>query len=93
MKKHRRTFNAEFKQEAVELVRHSGRSETQIAKELGLTSSVLNRWVRQAQDARPGENRFATRDDIRRLEKEVARLRMERDILKKATAFFAKDSI
>jgi len=46
MKKHRRTFSAEFKQEAVELVRQSGRRETPMAQELGLTSSVLNRWGR-----------------------------------------------
>lgn len=66
MKKRRRKFSVAFKQEAVELVRHSRRSETQVAQELGLTSSVLNRWVRQAQDARPGENRFATQDEVRR---------------------------
>ena len=55
-------------------------------------SSVRNRWVRQAQDARPGENRFATRDDVRRLEKDGVRLRMERDIVKKCHLEFNQSS-
>jgi transposase len=92
MKTRRSKFSPEFKQEAVDLVKRSGKSANQVAKELGISQTSLSRWIREA-DANPGEdNVFATRDELRRLQEENRRLKMERDILKKATAFFAKES-
>ena len=71
-----------FRQEAVRLLRESGKSARQLGRELGVSQSVLSRWKRQADEA----------EEVRRLRREVAQLRMDRDILKKATAFFAKES-
>ena len=92
MKNHRRRFSAEFKQEAVDLVRRSGKSSNQIARELGVNQTALSRWIRAAESSPADRNVFARQEELRRLRKEVERLRMERDILKKATAFFAKES-
>ena len=64
------------------LLRESGKSARQLGRELGVSQSVLSRWKRQADEA----------EEVRRLRREVAHLRMDRDILKKATAFFAKES-
>ena len=64
------------------LLRESGKSARQLGRELGVSQSVLSRWKRQADEA----------EEVRRLRREVAQLRMDRDILKKATAFFAKES-
>ena len=71
-----------FRQEAVRLLRESGKSARQLGRELGVSQSVLSRWKRQVDEA----------EEVRRLRREVAQLRMDRDILKKATAFFAKES-
>ncbi len=85
MKSSRRKFSLEFKQEAVDLVQRSGKSSNQIARELGVNQTSLSRWMREA-ESRPGnENVFVTQEEVRRLRKEVERLKMERDILKKAT--------
>lgn len=92
MKRPRRRFNPEFKQEAVELVRRSDKSANQIARELGISQTTLSRWLRAAGSVPEGENVFATQEELKRLQKENERLRMERDILKKATAFFARES-
>ncbi len=86
----RRTYTPEFKQEAVALVRRSGQSANQVAKELGMTQTSLSRWLRQAIPA--SANGVQTTEELTALRREVARLRMERDILKKAAAFFANES-
>ena len=89
----KRNYTDEFRQEAVRLLRVSGKSARQVGRELGVPQSVLSRWKRQAAEAahRPaGEEDPA--EEVRRLRRENAQLRMERDILKKATAFFAKES-
>ena len=97
-KKTRREFAAEFKREAVILLRDSGRPLTQVASELGLEPSVLRRWrslasgVGQALSAaRPGvaATLSAEQVEIRRLQKELGRAQMERDILKKAVGIFS----
>ena len=92
----RRAFTKEFKAQTVRLVRDSGKSIGVIARELDLGESVLRSWVRQADvDAgRGGPGALTTdeREEFTRLRREVRTLRMERDILKKATAFFAKES-
>jgi transposase len=90
----RRYFSREFKAETVELIRSSGRSVPDICRDLGLTETTVRNWVRQARvDA--GEVEGLTtdeRDELRRLRAENRTLRMERDLMKKAAAFFAKDS-
>ncbi len=92
MNKRRSQYSAEFKQEAVALVKRSGKSANQVARELGLAQTSLSRWLREV-DAHPTEeNVFATQEELKQLKKEIERLRLERDILKKATAFFAKES-
>ena len=92
----RRAFTNEFKAQTVRLVRDSGKSIGVIARELDLGESVLRNWVRQAEvDAgrgRPGALTTDEREEVVRLRREVRTLRMERDILKKATAFFVKES-
>jgi transposase len=91
----RRRFTPEFKAEAVRLVESSEKSLGAIARELDLNDTVLRDWVRQAAvDAgrgRPGALTTAEREELARLRREVKRLEMEREILKKATAFFARE--
>jgi len=86
----------EFKAEAVRLVRESGKSVPTVARELDLTETALRSWVRQAEiDAGRGPAGALTTDEraeLAGLRREVRTLRMERDILKKATAFFAKEN-
>jgi transposase len=89
--KPKRRFTSEFKAHAVELVRVSGKSATELAKDLGISTAALCRWVGKAQAvaSTPNESQAA---ELKRLRKEVETLRMERDFLKKAAAFFAKES-
>lgn len=90
-----RKFSKEFKSEAVKIVLDEGKSVSQVARDLDLTPSALNRWVQQERaDRTNGQTGLTTeeREELRRLRKENRVLRMERDILKKATAFFAKHS-
>ena len=95
-KRRRRAFSDEFKAETVRLVLESGKSIGAIARELDLAETALRRWVRQAEiDAGRGPAGALTtseRDELTQLRRENKRLRMERDILKKATAFFAKEN-
>ena len=92
----RRAFSDEFKAETVRLVRNSEKSIGAIARELDLTDSALRKWVEQAEiDAGRGAGGALTtseREELVRLRRENHRLQMERDILKKAAAFFAKES-
>jgi transposase len=97
MAKTRRTFTPEFKAEAVKLVTEQGRSFVEAAHDLDIGESTLRSW-RQAiaaggEQAFPGRgNPPAHEEELRRLRAENKRLLMERDILKKATAFFARES-
>jgi len=88
----RRKFTSEFKQEAVALVQRSGRSANQVAQELGVSQTALSHWLREATHAASGPNGFQAAEELKALRREVERLRMERDILKKAAAFFANES-
>ncbi len=97
MAKTRRTFTQEFKAEAVKLVTERGRSVAEVARDLDLSESLLRGWKRALdQDgdvAFPGKGKPpALEEELRRLRAEVKRLTMERDVLKKATAFFARES-
>ncbi len=94
----RRQFSREFKLEAVRLVKDRGVSIAQAARDLDVHENVLRKWVRELQvdpqQAFSGKGVMKPEQaEIDRLRKEVAKLRMERDILKKAAAYFAKDSL
>jgi transposase len=90
----RRAFSPEFKAQTVELIRSSGKSIPAVARDLDLTESALREWVRQA-DVEDGRREGLTTDEraeLSRLRREVRTLREEREILKKAAAFFAKET-
>lgn len=91
--KQRREFTPEFKREAVGLLASSGRTIREIAGDLDLGLSTLNRWKREFRDANPvtTPNPDVTKELVR-LRKENEILRQERDLLKKATAFFVKET-
>ena len=95
-KRARRKFTAEYKAEVVRLVRDSGKSLGQVSRELGLTESAVRHWVSQsAIDAGAGGTGALTtaeRAELVALRREARTLRMEREILKKAAAFFAKEN-
>lgn len=87
----RRRFSQEFKFEAVSMVVDQGRDLYEVADELGIRSDMLRKWKRKFEedgsDAFPGSGRLKPEDEeLRRLRREVKRLRIERDILKKAVA-------
>jgi len=93
-KRPRRSFSDEYKAEVVELCRTSGKSISEVAGDLGLTVSAVRRWVAQADiDAgrRPGVT-SEEHSELVQLRKENRVLREERDILKRATVFFAKET-
>ncbi len=87
-----RTYSQEFKQEAVRLVKESGMSCAKVGKDIGVCKSTIAKWVQQ--DRRNGGKEEALlpseREELKRLRRENKQLKMERDILKKATVFFAK---
>ena len=95
-KRKRRKFTAQFKAEAVRLCQVGDRSVGQVARDLDLTETALREWVKLAEvDAGkgpPGALTSAEREELTRLRRENKRLQMEREILKKAAAFFAKES-
>jgi transposase len=93
-----RKFSREFKLEAVKLVRERGVSLVQAARDLDLHETVLRKWIRAQEEdsvsAFPGNGQRKPEEaEIERLRREVVRLKAERDILKKAAAYFAKDSL
>lgn len=93
-KKKRRRYSPEFKVEAVKLVLERGLSRADAARDLSVPESVLCRWVQKALAAQAGDSLdTADRAELARLRRENATLRKERDILKKAAAFFAKETL
>ena len=91
----RRSFTEDYKAGAVRLVLDEGKTVAAAARDLGLTESSLRNWVEQARadggTGKPGALTSDERAELGRLRKDVRELRMERDVLKKAAAFFAKD--
>jgi len=90
----RRGFTKEFKRDAVELVRSTGRPIAVVARELGIYDSTLGNWVRQDRiDCGEAEGLITEeRARLRQLEAENTRLRMERDLLKRTVAFWVKET-
>ena len=89
-----RIYPAEFRRDAVTLVRSSDKTVTQIAREIGLNRETLRLWVKQDRIDQGQATGLTSseRDELRRLRREVAELRLERDLLVKAAAFFAKET-
>ena len=92
----RRTFSREYKVEAVKLVTEAGHQAAQVAFDLGVHPNTIHKWIREyaqrPQDAFPGKgHQLSEAETLRQLQRENERLRMERDILKKAVAIFSKE--
>ena len=97
MTKSQPSYTPEFRSEAVTLVRTSGKSVAAIARDLGVSDASLHAWVHQADveagRGHPGELTSAEREELRRLRRENKVLQQEREILKKAAAFFARETL
>ena len=93
-KRPRRKFSDEFKRDAVEIVNSSGKSIAQVARELGIYDSTLGSWVKQDEIDRGVRDGVSTsdREEVTELRRENARLRMERELLKRAVAFWVRES-
>jgi len=95
-KRKRRQFTDEFKQDTVRLIRESGKTVAEIARDLDLSESAVRNWLTHAEidEGRGGQGELTTaeRQELQRLRRENKQLQMEREILKKAAAFFAKES-
>ena len=94
MPRPRSTYTAEFKLQAVKMITEQKLSVAEVARRLGVTENLLHAWkkavLKKGSDAFPGSGHLTpVEEELRRLRAEVKRLEMERDILKKATAFFA----
>jgi len=100
MEPKRRQFTQEFKAEAVRLLNESGKPLSQVARELGIRPDILKSWKRAAEgraglvgpDSALGDEQLTKDEEIRRLRRENEVLKQERDFLKKAAAYFAKES-
>ena len=89
----RRGFTQEYRDQAVSLVLHSGRTIRDVAKSIGVHEITLGKWVSKAKEGEPGPDKELSETEhaeLDRLRKEIATLRMERDFAKKVAAWFAK---
>ena len=87
MARRKEKFTAEFKAQAVRLVQESEATMSDVARDLGISLSTLHQWVRKAET---GSGRAGEQSELAKLRRELDQVRMERDFLKKAAAFFAK---
>jgi len=92
LKRRYRAHSAEFKAEAVRMV-EQGERKTEVARKLGLSVSLLDTWVGRSQGRRKVKEPSGESEQIRALERELRKAQMERDILKKAVVFFAKENL
>ena len=96
-RRERRAFNDEYKQQVLELISTGDKSVSQVCRDLDLTESSVRKWIKtdQSTNGIMTQNSLSETDqqELVRLRSENKRLKMERDILKKATAFFAKESL
>ena len=93
----RKKYSQEFKLDAISLVLDQGYTRAEAAKNLGISAQILGRWVKEYQqdagNAFRGNGKLTTnQEEVRQLKAQIKRLEMERDILKKATVFFAKET-
>lgn len=89
----RYTYTEEFKREAIELVRTSDRPRYRVAESLGVSDASLANWIKEAErDAQPGALSVDERAELKRLRKELAEVKQEREILRKAAQYFAKET-
>lgn len=91
----RRSYTPEYKYEAVRLITEEGRSIAEVSRNLGINATMLGRWKREAEeeDAFPGKGRMKPmEEELRRLQRENRQLKMDQEILKKAAAFFARET-
>jgi transposase len=91
-------YPEEFRHESVRLVLTTDKSMADVARDLGINYKTLGNWVRaeqatEARDAAPGALNESERAELKRLKKEVTELKLEREILRKAAAYFAKETI
>ena len=97
MPKQQKTYTREFKLEAVRLMKSSGKSTSQIARDLGVSETALYNWCKQlaeqGEQAFPGSgHQTAEQEEIRRLKRELEVTRQERDILKKVVSIYSRDA-
>lgn len=95
MSKHR-TFDPSFKLEVVKMVKEQGMSVPQVCRDLGIGPTAVRRWIQQYDDEQAGGSGIgrpltSEQQRIRQLEQQIRELKMDNDILKKATAFFARE--
>lgn len=90
----RRKFTNDYKREALRLVLEQGLKVAEAARDLGVTESTLHNWLKKERDAMldPASPKVHEHEELKRLRKQVARLNREKEILEKATAYFAKIS-
>lgn len=93
----RRTFTRQQREEAVKICRRSGKTIAEVARDLDLSENSLRKWIKQAEIDEQGSSESGPltteeRQELARLRRENRELQMERDFLKKAAAFFAKES-
>ena len=91
MAKNQRHYTPEFKQQIVDLYNAGGTSYPQLEREYGINRSTLSSWVKQLSPIKVSEDESVTLKEYRALQKEIQRLKIEKEILKKATAIFAKE--
>lgn len=94
MARQRRSFTEEFKREAVKLVSQSGSTKADIARDLGISGSLLARWCREAEAPESPSAKAAESisvEEYERMRRELAKVKTERDILKKALGYFAAE--
>lgn len=91
MAKNQRHYTPEFKQQIVDLYNAGGTSYPQLEREYGINRSTLSSWVKQLSTIKVSEDKSVTLKEYRALQKEIQRLKIENEILKKATAIFAKE--
>jgi transposase len=96
MSKNRREFNASFKLEVVRMISEQGLSVRQVSSSMGIGETAIRRWLKQVQaefsgDAGIGRPLTSDQQRIRQLEQELKQLKSDNDLLKKASAFFARE--
>ena len=91
MAKNQKSYTPEFKQQMVDLYNAGGKSYPQLEREYGISRSTLSTWVKQLTPVRISEEETVTLKEFKALQKENQRLKIENEILKKATAIFAKE--